>query len=122
MRLLCLLTVSVALSACAGGASHVPPLWQLPGAAVGSTIDNEVYGRRRAKVKKYVAENWIQIQTDISLGGGVALNRAFDLAKIAYAKRVGVLKEIKARPDIYQAGSLVENIEMLTVTLMVHKN
>lgn len=122
VRALCVLTTSILLASCAGGASHVPPPWQLPGAAAGTAIENGIYGRRRVKVKKYLRANWAEIQTDIRAGGGVHMSRAFDLAKVAPAKRLEVLKEIKARPDIYQAGSLEENIEVLTVTLMVHSN
>ena len=87
---------------------------------VGSTIENGAYGRRRAKVKNHLRGNWVQSQADIRAGGGAIITKAFDLARVAPAKRNEVLKEIKARPDIYQAGSLEDNIEMLTVTLMVH--
>jgi len=112
-----------ALSACqTDSPNHIPPLWQLPGAAAGNILENSIYSGRRRKVERYTAAHYDMIITDINSGGGAALTKALDLARVRSERRGFVIEEINANPDVYFRGTRAENIEMLVVVFMVHSN
>ena len=118
-----LLGLCTVLGACASDdASHIPPVWQIPGAAAGAVIENGLYNQRRKRVKSYIAAHYAAFLSDIAAGGGAVSTQAFTRAHIDPAKQARVMGEIKTHPEIYQTGSLEEDIENITVLLMVSAN
>ncbi len=109
------------LAGCSGEASHIPPLWQLPGAAISSAIGNAGYDAKRGRVKQMVTRNERAIAMEIDAGGGVRLTEAMRAARIDPAIYGTVLKELRDHPDIYRSGDGLK-IEPVTVALMVHGN
>jgi hypothetical protein len=54
----------------------------LPGAAIGTAVENGVYNARRGRVKSCLAANHAAILADIRTGSGPALSAAMDLARV----------------------------------------
>ncbi len=105
----------VLVAGCAGEASHVPPLWQLPGAAIGAAASNAAYAARRARVRAAV---------EASLPGLLArrpdaTESVLSAARIAPDRRAEAIAALDAelmRPVADRAA----RIEGITVVLMVH--
>lgn len=111
----------LALSACTG-ASHIPPPWEIPGAVIGTTIGNARYEARRKKVKTYLTLHYALILDEISRGQGAHINEACRLGNVPPDQFNIVTTEIAAHPDIYLSGPPEQNIERMTVAIMVHGN
>ena len=96
------------LAGCSGP-SHLPPPWELPGAALGSVIENAAYGARRERVAAYLTLN----QFD---------EGAMDIAGVPPDRRDEVVSEFTASPDIYldKANPNRIDVESVTVLLMVY--
>ncbi len=121
MKNLFFIFFGITLSACqTDSAGHLPASWQLPGATLGSVFENTVYGVRRRKVENFIAQNYDPLTSDIQAQSGPFLDRAFDLARVAPARRGELLHNIHSRPDIYFAGPETQNIECLVVAFMVY--
>lgn len=103
-------------------ASHLPALWQLPGAAVGSVFENVPYKARRKKVERFTGAHYNQIADDIHAGGGGALTQVLNLAHVPVSRRAELVRIILNDPHIYFGGSHVQNTERLVVAFMVHGN
>ena len=83
-----ILLATMFLSSCSGnGDSHLPSVFELPGAIVGSAIDNATYNVKRRKVEAYVANNYEALREDVEQGGGQVLEGALDSAGIKGGKR-----------------------------------
>ena len=101
-------------------ASHIPPIWEIPGAVIGGGIENAVYGAKRKRVEAHVSANFDAIIADMRSGSGPALARAFELAGVTEAKHDELIADILGNPDIYLEGPPAQNIENLVVAFMVH--
>lgn len=117
-----LLIAAGGMAGCSTGPSHVPPLWQLPGAAISSAVSNAAYDARRAGVKRLVARHERALVAEIEAGGGPASGAALDAARVPAAERGAVLAELRDRPDIYRRRDDRDRIdvEAVTVALMVY--
>ena len=113
---------AVFVCAACSGASHIPPPWELPGAAAGSAIENARYNAKRKRVKSYLSDHYDELQTDLLIGHGPALSAALEEADVTGEKAAALVAEIRNNPDIYLKKSEAENIEALTVAFMVHSD
>jgi len=113
--------ILVGPAACTG-ASHIPPPWEIPGAVIGTTIGNARYEAKRNKVKTALTENYGYILQELRMGQGPYFTHACSLARVASADCINVHQEIISNPDIYLSRSPDENIESMTVAIMVHGN
>ncbi len=111
----------VLLTGCASReASHLPPVWQIPGAVIGGGIENAVYGAKRKRVEAHVSANFNVLLTDMRNGSGPALTRAFELSGVNESKRDELIADILGHPDIYLVGPPAQNIERVVVAFMVY--
>ena len=106
--------MALALAGCGGEASHLPPPWQWPGAAIGSAVENAAYEERRRRVKAHVAATLPALEAEIAAGSGPGLDRAMALATVPPARRDEALAALRTTPRTE------DRAEALTVTLMVH--
>lgn len=106
------------LSGCSNDASHIPNPVLLPVEAVRAGASNIVYGSKRAKVSRFVRENYDQIKREALGQGGPTERAAMDLAGVPASEQFALHKRLQADPDLYFAG----DPEPLVVALMVHSN
>lgn len=114
-----LMTV-LGLSACSSGPSHIPPLHQIPGAAVGTAIENTRYKARRNKVKAAIQPHIDFILTEADRGGGTTFSMTCKLAHVSAAKCAELAQQISQDAHTYRAGTTDERVEKLTVAFMVY--
>lgn len=114
-----LLTIAGFLTACTG-TSHIPPPWELPGAAAGAVIENATYGAKRKRVKAFVSENFNTLKAEILAGSGPALSKAFSLAGVPDKNQPTLIADLQSNPHIYFQNSDEENVEATTVAFMVY--
>jgi len=98
------------------GPSHLPHPLALPGAAIGTAVENATYGARRGKVKAHVTEQFDPLLVEIAKGGGPMLSKAYNLARVPASKREALTALLKDDPR------LRTDPEALTVSLMVHSS
>ena len=106
-------TVAVLISACSGNsASHLPSPIELPGAIIGSVIENATYGAKRRRVESYVAQNYLAIRNDARRGGGKALDGAINVAGIKGAKRNRAKNDLINNQAVYfhNVENVVDNL------------
>jgi hypothetical protein len=108
------------LTACQTGPSYIPPVHQLPGAAIGSIFENARYAARRDKVKASIAPHLDLILSEAERGGGPTMDMSCGVAKVSPLKCAELARQISQDADIYKAGSVDERLEKLTVAFMVH--
>lgn len=112
----------MAVAGCSGGPSHVPPLWQLPGAVVSTAVGNAAYDARRGRVQALVMRHERALVAEIDGGGGPALAMTMDAARVLSERRPRLRNELRDAPHIYRnaddRGRL--DIEAVTVALMVY--
>ena len=103
--------------------SHVPAPWQLPGAAVGTAIDNAMYGSRRNKVKTFIQNNYASLKADVTADQGETLSELFKIANVK-SKQTELLKELQNPESAYVVNASLseEGLEKLTVAVMVHSD
>ena len=98
------LCACLAVTSCSNrNASHLPSIFQLPGAVIGSVFENTRYKAKRKKVRAFVKDNYEALRTDSESGGGEVLERAFYVAGIEGAKRIQATKamvENSAKPFV----------------------
>ena len=116
MRII-LAAMVLALGGCDMGHLGNPLMW--PGMAVGNAVENAGYNARRKRVSGHVEAHQFEIISDIAVGGGPSLSKAFDLAQVVNQARPevrGILKQeiAKFRPNTKEAR------EQLVIVLMVH--
>lgn len=109
----------IALTACTG-ASHIPGPWEIPGSVIGTTIGNARYEAKRDKVKAYLTLYYDIILTELSGGRGEHIFALYEHADVPREKFSIITQEFVSNPNIYQNGSSGENIEKMTITIMVH--
>lgn len=100
------------LNACTNNTSHLPSPIELPGAIIGSAIENTIYSAKRRKVENYVAEHYLAIRQDALQGGGESLGGVLDSARIKGNKR-----DIAINDFIKNYDSIFKNIQLLTENL-----
>lgn len=112
-------TLALTLIACTG-ASHIPPPWEIPGAVIGTTIGNARYEAKRKKVKTYLADHYDIILAQLNSGGGANVHEAYRLANVPAGELAKLTQELSTNPQIYLNGPPDQNIENMTVAIMVH--
>jgi len=116
MRIFYLISI-LALSACDMGHLGNPVMW--PAMAAGNAVENATYNARRGKVEKHVASHQAEIVTDIRNGGGPALTKGADLARVPPSARPEMLRIFKQ--DIAKFSPNTEQgRELLVIWFMVH--
>lgn len=100
----------VLLSACSKEASHLPSIFDLPGAA-GSVIENAAYHSKRKKVSHYVSKHYLALRSDVSKGGGQSLEGVFDVANIKHSKRASAIEMLrKGQKETFYNAMLVSDV------------
>jgi len=108
------------LMACSRGASHIPPLHQIPGAAVGATIENSLYNSRREKVTASIEVDLDVLLSEADLGGGRTFTEVCKVAKVRSRKCDELANQVAQDGHLYKVGTIEERIEKLTVAFMVY--
>jgi len=111
---------SLGFSACSTNTSHIPPLHQLPGAAIESMIENNRYKARRDKVKASIAPHLDFIMSEADSGGGPIFNMSCRVARVSAPKCIELAQKISQDAHIYKTGTFSEKVEKLTVAFMVY--
>jgi len=103
--------------------SHIPAPWELPGAVIGTTFENAVYGSRRKKVKHFIQTNYSQLKSDVEAGKGDVLSELFVIAKLK-TKRQELLAELQNSESAYfvEENLAEEGLEKLVVAVMVYSD
>lgn len=114
------MVVTLALTACSRGASHIPPLHEIPGSAIGSVIENSRYDSRRGKVKALVQQNLDVLLAEADQGGGAVFSEVCGVADVSAAKCVELARQVAEDVEIYRDGTVAERVEKLTVAFMVY--
>ena len=107
------------LAACNTSPSHIPPLHQIPGAAVGTAIENTRYTARRNKVKASIQPHLDFILSEADSGGGTTFSMTCKLAHVIAPKCAELAQQVSQDPHIYKVGTVDERVEKLTVAFMV---
>lgn len=106
------------LAACSNAPSHLPNPLLLPIEAVKAGTANLIYGQKRAKVSRFVADNFDALRAEILNGGGPLERQAMELANVPAPRRFALHQELSGDPDLYFRADQ----EPLVVALMVHGN
>jgi len=93
-------------------ANHIN-IFQLPGAVVGSVIENAVYNRKREKVEGYAQANYELLKSEIKRGEGKHLDEVLKLANVGSAE-VPLVKQ-KLKKDYM---SMFHNVELTAEPIM----
>ena len=109
----------LALAACDPSApSHFPNPVQLPGAIIGTTVDNSFYNARRKRVAAFVRANYPAMVAEIQAGTTTLAYAAMDIARVPAPSQPVLFKEFQDNPAIYLSG----DPEKMIVALMVWGN
>lgn len=109
-RTLVVFLLPVFLGGCSNDASHLPSPIALPGAIIGSIIDNASYQSKRRKVELYVGRHYLEIRSDANKSGGSALEGALDAAGLSGKKRLAAKNDlIIHKNNTFQNHLLVED-------------
>ena len=111
------LTLLLALGGCDMGHLGSPVIW--PEMLVGSGIENASYKARRRQVSGQVAVQYEAILADILAGGGPALTRTADLARVPPAQRPALIRIMQSDMDKFTPDT-PEARTRLVVWFMVH--
>lgn len=114
------LLMLLGLFGCSNSPSHLPSPLELPGAVVGTLVENATYGARRKRVKAYVVANYVTLREQAKVGQGAVLERALDLAGVSGDKRVKAKQELQAEHARYFSDTANPDVEPVVVVLMVH--
>ncbi len=91
-----LLILSLFLLGCSSkDASHLPSLFELPGAIIGTTIENARYNAKRERVQQYVTVHYDLLRQEVAQGQGKHLNEVMYLAGVSGVDQPKAVKEIK---------------------------
>ena len=94
-------------------ASHLPSPLELPGAIIGTTIDNAIYGHKRTKVKRYIVAHYDAIKSEIKVGDGKHVDALLDEADIKTSHRIRVKQELHQEFD-----TMFKNVQLSTEAVM----
>lgn len=115
MRLILILPLLVACAS-PDAPSHLPNPLLLPFAAIGNSISNASYNARRAKVSRYVTQNFAAIKAELTAPSQPHLTQAMTLARVPTSSRPALLAELRSNPHLYTT----QDPEPLVVALMVN--
>ena len=120
--LLVLVPPLVVAAGCASGPSHIPPAWQLPGAAISTAMENATYAQRRSAVKAHVDHSLEDLKHEAATGkGGTSIAQGMRLAGVKGTKQGALIAVLK---DDYQSlfvdPARDDAVERVTVVFMVH--
>ena len=91
------LILSLFLFGCSNkDASHLPSLFEIPGAVIGNTIENTAYSHKRNKIKQYIEHHYDVLKLDIQKGEGLYLEELLAKADIDKEKYSKIKKELQA--------------------------
>jgi len=76
-------------------ASHLPSVFELPGAIISSTIENTVYSHKRNKVKHYIVDHYDVLKREIKKGEGSHIEVLLAKADIDKEKYSKIKKELQ---------------------------
>ncbi len=93
--------------------SHLPSIFQLPGAIIGSSVENAIYNAKRRKVEAYVAQHYLAIRQDVLNGGGKSLDGALDTA----GEKTDTSGEV-AKNFITHYGAIFKNSQLIAERLI----
>lgn len=124
-----LISLALLLSGCQPAGSHIPELWQLPGAAIGNAIGNAVYDSRREKVATYVQQHYWLIRSETI--ADTVKTHTQQAARLAGANAAGyraLVDDLAHHTALYFPASIPlsatppsrESLEPLVVAIMVH--
>jgi len=116
--------IILSISACSGNsASHLPSPLELPGAIIGSVVENATYGAKRRRVESYVDKNYLAIRDDVRQGGGKILDGAINVAGIKGAKRDRAKNDLISNQARYfhHTEHVAENLMHIFASLYVSK-
>jgi len=103
--------------------SHIPAPWQLPGAAVGSVIENTIYEARRNKVKAYIQANYLSLKDETANNGGNVYSKLCEIANVDKNKETLLLELQNSELNYFLEDVVTEEVlEKITVTIMVHSD
>ena len=94
-------------------ASHFPSPLALPGAIIGTTIDNAIYGHKRTKVKRYIVVHYDALKSEINTGDGKYFDGLLNEADIKTSHRSRVKQEIQQ-----EFNTMFKNIQLSTEAVM----
>ena len=117
--LITLAILPVALAGCdPTQPSHIPNPIQLPGAVIGTGIENTFYNARRKRVSGFVMANYAGLVTEIKAGQTPLAHIAMDIARVPAPSWPVLFDELRSNPDIYLSG----DPEKMVVAFMVYGN
>ena len=93
-------------------ANHIN-IFSLPGAVVGSVIENATYERRREGVERYAQANYDVLKSEIKAGEGKYLDELLTLAKVEKSKFASVKERL--RKDY---TTIFHNVELTAQPIM----
>lgn len=114
-KLLSLLFVSLLLSNCASptAPSHLPSIFELPGAYIGAKISNAQYDAKRQRVKAYIIQHYEGVKADVNQGAGKHLEALLAMQQVVVEQQADAKQQLK---NNYR--SLFENAQIMTESIM----
>ncbi len=108
----CLLFFVLSLTACSREANHLPSILELPGAVIGSAVENTVYNSRRKKVEAYIAKHYLAIRQDVAQQSGPALEGALESAGLTALQRADAKQDLINNQALYfySSDAVVDNL------------
>ena len=94
-------------------ASHLPSIFELPGAIIGSAMENTRYNAKRKKIERYVSSHYEALKEEIYAGKGEHLQEVLTLANIKKAKQLEVQQILKK-----EYATLFQRTQHITETTM----
>ena len=100
MKTLLSLFFLLSLTACSRGPSHLPSVFELPTAVIGSAIENTLYSAKRQRVSRFVKQHYASLRTDIIQGGGETLEKALSLSGVKPNDKARVTQRLHNDKDL----------------------
>lgn len=126
-KLSALFIATILLSGCQSAASHMPPLWALPGAAMGTAIGNAAYSVRRERVADAVRQYYPPLRQEVYLSSREQqphLQRIAAIAGVPSRRYNQLAQVLRDDPDSYfmttTNSPTLTQIEPLVIAIMVH--
>lgn len=94
-------------------ASHLPSPLELPGAIIGTTIDNAIYGHKRTKVKRYIVAHYDALKPEIKAGDGRHVDALLDVSDIKTSHSSRIKHELQQEFD-----TMFKNVQLSTEAVM----
>lgn len=112
-KILIALLPTLLILGCSNEARHVPPLWQWPFSAIGNSVENSLYYKKRSKVKAYIISHYDDLKTEVKKGDGVHLDEV--LSRIHIKQSDMEVTKQRLQKDYL---TMFENTEIITEDVM----